>query len=116
MPTLRRTAAGGYKARIRIPDKLRDLHGELYGARLEVKLAIPRGTQERDARQTFTEWQAEIGKRFAMLRARLDGTGLDLSERDAHALAGQWYEWFVARHTSASREELEGLLDRVQIA
>jgi hypothetical protein len=41
---------------------------------------------------------------------------VSLTTRQAHALAGEWYDWFLARHPAADQQEWEGLRDQVQEA
>lgn len=36
-----------------------------------------------------------MGARFDLLRRSARGEGRPLSHREAHALAGEWYMWFV---------------------
>jgi integrase len=46
----------------------------------------------------FSEWQADIKNRIATLRAKQRGEGHDLTQREARALAGEWYKWYVNQH------------------
>jgi integrase len=46
----------------------------------------------------FSEWQADIKNRIATLRAKQRGEGHDLTQREARALAGEWYCWYVDQH------------------
>jgi integrase len=41
---------------------------------------------------------AEVEGRITTLRAKQRGEGHDLTQRDARALAGEWYKWFVGQH------------------
>jgi hypothetical protein len=57
--------------------------------------------RRRDAhhnRQRCCGQSAEIESRIAALRAKQRGEGHDLTQREARALAGEWYKWFVGQH------------------
>jgi integrase len=41
------------------------------------------------------------------IRAARDGTGLSLTPAQARKLAGDWYDWFTAKHAHISLEEIE---------
>jgi integrase len=45
--------------------------------------------------------------RIAAIRAEREGTGRTLTRAEARRLAGEWYEWFTARHSEASEEDIE---------
>jgi hypothetical protein len=51
-----------------------------------------------DAKVRIGEWTAEVETRIESLRAARKGEGQSLTKRNAHALAGEWYQWYVARH------------------
>jgi len=62
-----------------------------------------------------------VEKRIANIRAMRDGTGVSLTEIEARALAGEWYEFHVAKHSPRVRERwqawdmlLDDLDDEVQ--
>ena len=44
------------------------------------------------AKVLLGEWEAEINNRIAVLRAKQRGEGHDLTQKQAHALAGEWYK------------------------
>jgi hypothetical protein len=50
------------------------------------------------AKQELREWDATISGRIHTLRTAGRGEGRSLTQREAHALAGEWYLWFVAQH------------------
>ena len=89
--------SGGFTARKRIPKDVRAEYSRLYGKSSEEWFTvgpIPAG----DARIKAHEWSAEIEMRIANIRAATTGSGHSLSRREALALAGEWYTWFVARY------------------
>ena len=101
MVGLRRDGTGSYVARNRLPDDVREEYGRLYGAHYEAKFFASKVTKSHEARQRFAEWLAEVEGRIATIRAAREGTGQPLTRRQARALAGEWYEWFTARHAEA---------------
>ena len=97
MVKLRQDGKGNYSARKRLPDDVREEYGRLYGPRLEAKFSAPASDGPQGAKQLFNDWLAEVEKRIAAIRAEQRGDGIDLTRKDALALAGEWYSWFVAR-------------------
>ena len=77
---------------------MRDDYQALYGVRWEELFRAPAGCPLHRAKVLRSEWEAEIDSRIAALRAKQRGEGHDLSHRQAHALAGEWYRWFVGQH------------------
>jgi len=63
------------------------------------------------AKQELREWDAAVSGRISALRAVRDGDGQPLTQRQAHALAGEWYLWFVSQHEeepgTAEQSDLE---------
>jgi len=103
MVTLKRQKAGGYAARKGIPEDVRKEYAALYGVGWEEKLNIPPGTPPHEAKAKHGEWLAEIETRIGALRAAKNGEGQSLTRLNAHALAGEWYRWFIARHEADLR-------------
>jgi integrase len=95
MSSLARTKSGAYRARIGIPKDVRDDYQALYGKRWEELFHRPASLPLSKAKADHSEWVAEIESRFATLRAKNRGEGHDLTHRQAHALAGEWYRWFT---------------------
>jgi integrase len=88
------THAGGFVARKRIPADVQDEYQRLYNVRAEARFnsgAVPIMT----ARAKHREWSSEIEARFANIRAARKGEGCTLTPKQARALAGEWYHWFV---------------------
>jgi integrase len=92
---------GGDLARQVIPADVRDEYQRLYGKRWEERWRAEPGTPSAERKRQYGEWIAEINRRFAAIRAANRGEGIDLSRKDALALAGEWYTWFVKRHEDA---------------
>jgi integrase len=95
---LGRSKSGAWKSRKRLPEDVRLEYQRLYGPGWEVKLTIPADTPPEKAKARHAAWLAEVEGRVATLRASKRGKGQDLSQREADALAGDWYRWFVGRH------------------
>ncbi len=93
----------GYSARKVIPSDVRAAYARLYGVKWEEKLRIPPGLSLHEAKASCGEWVAEIETRIASLRAIAAGEGQPLTRRNAHALAGRWYAWFISRHEKDHR-------------
>ena len=102
MAALKRTKSGGFIARKAIPSRLREAYARHYAVSWEEKLRIPAGTSLHEAKARCGEWIAEIENRIATLRAGANGEGQPLTKRNAHALGGRWYSWFLAQHESHS--------------
>src|SRR5262249_13832818 len=78
---------------------LKDVRAEyqrLYGQRWEARLTFPAGM--RPAKVRIAEFMAETETRIAAIRAAQRGEGQSPTQRQALALAGEWYVWYVARH------------------
>jgi integrase len=103
MVALKRQKAGGFAARKVIPKDVRHEYAALYGMAWEEKLSIPKGTAPEEAKARHCEWLAEIESRIASLRAAKTGARQPLTRRNAHALAGEWYRWYLARHEGDHR-------------
>jgi integrase len=99
MATLRRDRVSrSWISRKEIPADIRDDYEAIYKRRQEERFRQPADCPEHRARVLFSEWQSEIDSRFAALRAKQRGEGHDLTRREAHALAGEWYRWFISQH------------------
>src|SRR5215510_14512330 len=98
MVTPRRSRSGSITARKAIPRDVRAEYQRLYGPGWEAKLSVPAGTRPAEAKVRISEWTAEVETRIATIRAAWKGEGQSLSQRQAFALAGEWYVWYVGRH------------------
>ena len=116
MASLTQDSKGNYKARKRLPDDMRDEYGRLYGARYEAKFFAPNTTKSHEAKRLYGEWLAEVEGRIAAIRAERDGTGRTLTRAQARKLAGEWYDWFIARHAEANAENIAWRRDTVHEA
>jgi integrase len=98
MVTLRQDTRGNFSARKRLPDDVREEYGRRYGQRLEAKFFASASKGVSQAKQMFRDWETEVAGRIAAIRAERTGEGIALTPQQARALAGEWYDWFVARH------------------
>jgi hypothetical protein len=98
MAHLQQKPNGSYSARKRLPADVREEYGRLYGARFEAKFSAPASVGRQAAVQRFRTWEAEVAQRIETIRKVLRGEGIDLDRKQAVALAGEWYKWFIARH------------------
>lgn len=112
MVNLRQDSKGNFIARRRLPDDVRAQYGRLYGARHEAKFSTPAATDKHEALRKFHEWQAEVEGRIQSIRKAQRGEGIDLDRKNASALAGEWYHWWVARYekTDVSPQAYERVL------
>lgn len=108
--------SGSWVARKQIPARLRPAYTAAFGKGWAEKFSRPASLSEQEARVAFAEWLAEVEGRIHFVSAGLRGDGVELSHIQAHALAGRWYRWKVARHHddpgSADRwsREIEALI------
>ena len=98
MATPRRSRSGSITARKVIPKDVRAEYKHLYGVSSEAKLSVPAGTPAHEAKILVSDFLAEVETRIATIRAAQRGEGQSLSQRQAFALAGEWYVWYVGRH------------------
>jgi len=116
MVKLRQDGRGNYSARKRLPDDVREEYGRLYGQRFEAKFFASAATKPHVAKQLFNDWLAEAEGRIAAIRAERKGEGIALTPRQARALAGEWYEWFIGRHPVNDLQKWEAFRDQVHEA
>ncbi len=117
MAHLHQKTNGSYSARRRLPEDVREEYGRLYGARFEAKFSAPASVGRQVAGQKFRTWDAEITQRIETIRRVLRGEGIDLDRKQAVALAGEWYKWFVASHEATVGEPIayeEALWDIIE--
>ena len=116
MPRLAQDTKGNYRARKRLPDDVREEYGRLYGPSLEARFSAPASTKPHVAKQRYGDWLSEVERRIAAIRAERKGEGISLTPRQARALAGEWYDWFIARHPTSNLKKWEDLKDHVHEA
>ena len=116
MVTLRQDTKGNFSGRKRLPNDVRDEYARRYGPRLEAKFSAPAKVGEHVAKQMFRDWETEVATRIAAIRAERTGEGIALTPRQARALAGEWYEWFLAKHPVNDQRKWEALRDLVHKA
>src|SRR5262249_47389627 len=81
-----------------IPNDVRAEYLRLYGVSREATLTLPAGISAHEAKIRTSEFLAEVETRIATIRAAQTGEGQSLTQRQAFALAGEWYVWYVGRH------------------
>jgi integrase len=116
MASLRQDSKGNYLSRKKLPKDIRAEYGRQFGQCHEAKFFRPASTPKHEAKRQYSEWSAEVDGRILAIRSGRDGTGLSLTPAQARTLAGEWYEWWTARHAHAPRYQLEGWRDAVQEA
>jgi len=119
--SMSRAKSGAYSVRKAIPADVRDGYERLYGQRWEAKLTLRASMRPQEAKAKQAEFVATVETRIRAIRDANAGRTRSLSEREALALAGEWYRWYVDQHEdnpgSAERwedlgEGLDVLLDR----
>ena len=116
MVTLRQDTKGNFSARKRLPDDVRDEYGRRYGQRVEVKFFAPASKGAGEAKRSFATGRRRSRVDIGAIRAERTGEGITLTPRQARALAGEWYEWFIARHPVSDDQTWDDLRDRVHEA
>ena len=116
MVTLRQDTKGNFSARKRLPEDVREEYGEPTGNCFEAKFSAAASKGARLRRgvcfATGRQRSMHVSKPSAH---SAPARALSLTPRQARALAGEWYEWFVARHPDKRHtREWEELRDRVQ--
>jgi len=116
MVNLRQDGNGKYIARKRLPEDVREEYGRRYKAYHEAKFSRPASIGPRVAMQEFREWDADVTARIEAIRAERKGEGISLTRRQARALAGEWYHWFIARHPTTDLRKWEAVREQVHEA
>jgi integrase len=93
---LKQKKGGGFYQRLRIPKDVRAEYHRLYGKSSEEWFSTAPDVDRATAERQWKEWSAEITIRFSNIRAQRSGKGISLTRKQAYALAGKWYIWFVA--------------------
>lgn len=121
MVSLKGSKSRGWVARKGIPAEARGEYKRLYGVGQEAILRVPAGISEAQAKTQLGQWLAEVETRIERIRAAAKGEGQPLTPRNALALSGRWYDWFLARHDHDLgtpehwSDRKEHLLDRVRL-
>src|SRR6185437_5045412 len=116
MVTPRQNSNGTFTFRKRLPQDVRAEYGRLYGASHEAKFTAPAGTKPPVVKQLFGDWLSDIEGRIAAIQAQHKGEGISLTPQQTRALAGEWYDWFVARYPNSDLQKWEDLRDQVHDA
>jgi integrase len=107
--------SGGYIARKAIPDDVREAYAKLYGLRREERFTLSGEFSQSVAKAKHSEWLAEIETRIERLRACKQGRGQPLTQMQARALAGEWYNWFIGQYEGnpGSAKHWRALIDQL---
>jgi len=116
MVKLRQDSNGNFVARKRLPDDVRDEYGRRHGPRFEAKFFARASVGANAAKQRFRQWDADVATRIEAIYAERNGVGVPLTRQQTRALAGEWYDWFVARHPLQNLRTWEDLRDQVHEA
>lgn len=95
MVTLQRARNGDWFSRKAIPTDIREAYKAAHGVAVEERFRQPASMPLPQAKQELRDWDAMVSARIHALRAARTGQGRQLTKREAHRLAGDWYIWFV---------------------
>ena len=98
MTKLNRSKTGAYVARKVIPKDIRVDYAARFGMAWEEKFYLGPSASEHEAKARFGEWLSDVETRIGRLRAARKQAPEPLTRKNAYALAGRWYAWFIARH------------------
>ena len=119
MTSLTRAPNGDWFARKMIPEDVRAAYKVAFGVSQEARFRAPGSSRADAAKQSFRDWDAEVTSRIERLRAEARGEGLPaLTPRQAMALAGEWYVWFVQRFQDepGEVEDWESRFEEIEVA
>jgi integrase len=116
MVSLRRDTKGNFSARKRLPNDVREEYGRRHGQRFEAKFFASANKGAAEAKRLFREWEDEVDAHIEIIRSERTGKGIALTPRQTRALAGEWYEWFLARHPVSDEVKWKALRDQVHDA
>ena len=103
MVTPRYSKSRSVTVRKGIPKDVRPEYKRLYGAEWEAKLTLPASLRPHEIKVRSSEFIADVETKIETIRAAKRGEGQALTPRQALALAGEWYVWFIARHEETPR-------------
>jgi hypothetical protein len=113
MPRLAQDNNGNYRARKRLPGDVREDYGRLFDAHYEAKFSAPKSLMKQEAMRRYGDWLAEAEGRIDAIRKQRRGEGAFLTHRQARPLAGEWYDWFIARHSLRDAEWWEQFREQI---
>jgi integrase len=118
MAKLKRLKSGAFSARKIIPQNVRAEYCARFRGGWEERFYVKAGTPLGDAKRALSEWLAEIERRISAIRDETAGKGRSLTSREARALAGEWYHWFVRLYEDDPGDPVgwEELLGDMQLA
>lgn len=98
MVTLSHARNGDWFARKGIPADVRPAYKAAFGVSQEERFRRPGSMSANRAKQELREWDATVSSRIEALRGAAKGQGRTLTQKECHALSGEWYSWFLAQH------------------
>ena len=98
MAALTRSKSGAYTARKGVPKDVQAEYERLYGQSWEAKVTLPATLKPSEAKARHAAWVAEVERRIDAIRAQQRGETQSLNQKQASALAGDWYRSFIAQH------------------
>lgn len=98
MTTLKRAPNGDWFARKGIPKDVRAAYKAAFGVSQEERFRRPGSMSMGRAKQELRDWDATITSRIESLRVKANGEGQSLTFRQAVALVGEWYGWFIRKY------------------
>jgi hypothetical protein len=115
LASMTRAKSGAYSVRKAIPADVRPEYKRLFGLSSEATLTLPPTMRPQEAKARQAEFLATIERRIQAIREGNAGRTRPLSERQALALAGEWYRWYVGQHEDnpGSPERWEDLGERL---
>ncbi len=96
MTKLSRRPNGDWFARKGIPSDARESYKLAFGKSQEERFRRSSAMPAARAKIEFSDWLAEIEERIDRLRSSGEAAPQSLTQRQAHALIGRWYDWFTA--------------------
>jgi integrase len=110
MPKLTRCSkTGDWISRKVIPVDVKPDYQRVYGVRSEALFRAPGKVSGGEAKRLYGDWLGEVESRIETFRATRKGIGRTLSQREAAALAGDWYRWFTSQHEENPGDKLDWL-------
>jgi integrase len=108
MPKLTRCPkTGDWVSRKVIPVDVKPDYQRVYGVRSEALFRAGGDLSAGEAKRLYGDWLGEVESRIETFRATRKGVGRTLSQKEATALAGDWYRWFTSQHEDNPGDQLQ---------
>jgi integrase len=99
MPKLTRCSkTGDWVSRKVIPADVKDDYHRVHGVRSEALFRASGNLSAGEAKRLYGDWVGEVESRIGTFRGSKKGLGRSLSQKEAHALVGEWRRWFLSAH------------------